>query len=99
MRKEKHYNILKRPLVTEKSSILAGEEGRHFLFEVEINSTKQDVKSAIENIFTVKVESINTVVVRGKKKRVGKILGKRKNWKKAYVLLKEGNTITFVEGV
>jgi len=99
MKKEKHFNIIKRPLITEKSAVLSGDEGRVHVYEVAVKATKDEIKDAIENIFDVSVESVNTVIIRGKTKRVGKIFGKRSNWKKAYVTLKEGSTINYVEGV
>jgi len=99
MKKEKHFDIISRPLLTEKSTAANDADKQVYLFEVAMNSKKQDVKNAIESIFDVKVDSVNTVIVRGKVKRVGKIMGKRNNWKKAYITLKEGYSINLVEGV
>jgi large subunit ribosomal protein L23 len=99
MKKEKHFDIIKRPLLTEKSTALSNASKQSYIFEVSLDSTKEEVKEAIEKVFNVQVESINTVVVGGKTKRVGRVIGKRSTWKKAYVTLKEGNEINLVEGV
>ena len=99
MKKERHFDIIKRPLLTEKSTAVNNAEKQIYLFEVSLKSKKQDVRDAVENIFDVKVDSVNTVLVRGKVKKVGRIMGKRSNWKKAYVTLKKGYSINLVEGV
>lgn len=99
MKKEKHFDIIKRPLLTEKSSALSNAQKQSYLFEVRLDSTKEEVKEAIEKVFNVEVASVNTVVVSGKVKRVGRGLGKRSTWKKAYVTLKDGHQINLVEGV
>ena len=85
--------------MTEKSSILADSDKQTYLFEVAIKSDKKEIQDAIENIFDVKVDSINTLIVRGKTKRVGRIFGKKSNRKKAYITLKDGYSINLVEGV
>lgn len=99
MKKFRHYEVIKRPLMTEKSAALSDAEKAAYLFEVDLKATKEDIKQAVEDVFEVQVENINTVIVRGKVKRVGRTFGKRSNWKKAYVTLKEGDNINFVEGV
>ncbi len=99
MKKEKHFDIIKRPLLTEKSAAKAEDVRQTYLFEVGIKSSKEEVKEAVEAVFDVKVHSVNTVIMRGKPKRVGRIHGKRMNWKKAYVTLKEGHQINLVEGL
>ncbi|HNW16319.1 MAG TPA: 50S ribosomal protein L23 [bacterium] len=99
MKKEKHFDIIKRPLLTEKSAVLSKDQKQSYVFEVKLDSTKEDVKEAVEKVFNVKVDSVNTVVVGGKTKRVGRTLGKRSTWKKAYVTLKEGHQINLVEGL
>ena len=83
------YQIIIKPLITEKSTILK-EEKNHYCFEVSRNANKHQVKKAIENIFQVKVKSVRVANVRGKVKRLGRNVGKRPDWKKAYVKLKEG---------
>ena len=91
--------IIRRPLVTEKSTILR-EEGNVLAFEVDPNANKIQVKSAVEERFKVKVEEVRLFNVRGKRKRMGRFVGKRRDWRKAYVRLKEGEKAPeFVEGV
>ncbi|HEY7744969.1 MAG TPA: 50S ribosomal protein L23 [Desulfuromonadales bacterium] len=88
------YRIIRQPLVTEKTS-LQKEAGRVVAFEVSIDANKIEIKQAVEKAFDVKVENVNTVLVAGKVKRVGRNFGKRSNWKKAYVTLAEGSNIDF----
>ena len=91
--------IIRRPLVTEKSTILR-EEGNVIAFEVDPNANKIQVKSAVEELFKVKVEDVRLFNVRGKMKRMGRFVGKRRDWRKAYVRLKEGEKAPeFIEGV
>jgi large subunit ribosomal protein L23 len=89
--------IVKRPLITEK-----GERNRaaaqQYAFEVHRDSTKIQVKGAVEKLFGVHVLAVRTSVQRGKEKRVGKNTGRRPNWKKAIVTLKQGETIPLFEG-
>jgi large subunit ribosomal protein L23 len=99
MKKEKHFDIIRRPLLTEKSTASADAEKQTYLFEVDMKSSKEDVKEAVESVFDVKVSSVNTVIMRGKPKRVGRITGNRSNWKKAYVTLMKGYQINLVEGL
>lgn len=87
------HQIIKRPLVTEKTS-LQKEVGQVVAFEVALNANKIEIKQAIEKAFSVKVKDVNTALTRGKVKRVGRNFGKRSNTKKAYVTLAEG-TIDF----
>ena len=89
-------DTLMRPLVTEKSTTVLGNE-RTYAFEVAVNATKQDVKRAVESFYGVGVEVVRTMVVRGKSKRAGRHFGRRKNWKKAYVTLVEGDSINVFE--
>jgi large subunit ribosomal protein L23 len=88
--------IVKRPLITEK-----GERNRaaaqQYAFEVHRDATKIQVKGAVEKIFGVHVLAVRTSVQRGKEKRVGKNIGRRPNWKKAIVTLKQGETISLFE--
>lgn len=91
--------IIRRPLVTEKSTILR-EEGNVIAFEVDPNANKIEVKKAVEELFKVKVEEVRLFNVRGKMKRMGRWVGKRRDWRKAYVRLKAGEKAPeFVEGV
>ncbi len=91
--------IIRRPLVTEKSTILR-EEGNVIAFEVDPNANKIEVKKAVEELFKVKVAEVRLFNVRGKMKRMGRWAGKRRDWRKAYVRLKEGEKAPdFIEGV
>ena len=91
--------IIRRPLVTEKSTILREEENV-LAFEVAGSANKIQVKQAVEELFKVKVEEVRLFNVRGKMKRMGRFVGKRRDWRKAYVRLKEGEKAPeFIEGV
>ena len=93
----KAYQVILKPLVTEKSSQLS--EYNKMVFSVPINATKLEVKSSIETIFSVKVKSVNTILLKGKVKRFKGVIGKRSNTKKAIVTLAPGNTIDLSAGV
>lgn len=86
-----YRDIIKAPIVTEKTAKLA--EGNVVTFSVDTKANKTQIKQAVENIFNVKVESVNTVNVRPKKKRVGRYTGTTNKVKKAIVKLKEGSSI------
>jgi large subunit ribosomal protein L23 len=90
------YDVIKRPLVTEKTSI-AREANRVIAFEVAREANKIEIKDAVQKLFSVQVDDVKTVNVAGKVKRVGKHTGKRSNWKKAYVTLTEGSSVDFFE--
>lgn len=92
-----HYDIIKRPLVTEKSNIQK-ETANQLTFEVDRQANRIEIRRAIEQIFNVKVASVRTMQVTGKVKRRGRILGKRRDWKKAIVTLRPGERIDFFEG-
>jgi large subunit ribosomal protein L23 len=92
------YQIIKQPLITEKGMRL-NEEGSTVVFRVDPRANKLQVKHAIEVLFNVKVLKVNTLNVEGKKRRVRYREGKRPDWKKAYVTLRDGDSITFFEGV
>lgn len=87
-------NVLLAPIVSEKSS-LAAEQNKRFVFKVRTTATKLQVKKAVESMFNVEVDSVQVLNVKGKVKRFGRALGKRSDWKKAYVKLKEGHDIEF----
>lgn len=89
-------DTLVRPLVTEKTTSLLGTD-RTYAFEVAIDATKPRIKQAVELHYGVQVASVTTAVVRGKVKRFGRFYGKRKNWKKAFVTLVEGQTLNLFE--
>ena len=91
-------HVLKRPLVTEKSAA-AKEADNVVSFVVDKGANKAEIKDSIEKIFKVAVESVRTVNMAGKRKRAGSKFGKRSNWKKAYVSLKDGESIEIFEGV
>ncbi len=88
------HQIIKKPLVTEKTS-LQKDAGQVVAFEVALDANKVEIKNAVEKAFNVKVAGVNTCVVAGKVKRVGRNFGKRSNRKKAMVTLAEGSTIDF----
>jgi len=90
------FDVIKRPLISEKTS-LEGEGKNIIAFEVASDANKIEIGKAVEQLFKVQVVAVNTAVVRGKVKRVGTRFGKRSNWKKAYVTLKEGSTVDFFE--
>ncbi len=94
MNKERLYQVLLAPHVSEKASI-AGESNQ-VVFKVATTATKLEIKKAVESLFEVKVKSVCTLNVKGKVKRFGKTLGSRNDWKKAYVTLHEGFDIDFM---
>lgn len=92
------YDIIRRPVITEKTSIQK-EESNQITFEVDKRANRVEIARAIETIFNVRVAKTRTVNVKGKWKRRGRILGKRRDWKKAVVTLVPGERIEFFEGV
>jgi len=94
--KEAHQ-IIRRPLVTEKST-QQKEASNQYAFEVHPKANKIEIQSAVERLFKVKVSQVRTSTVMGKVKRLGRRYGKRPDWKKAIVTLKEGDRIDFFEG-
>jgi large subunit ribosomal protein L23 len=86
--------ILEAPIISEKSTN-AAEKDRQFVFKVQKNATKKQVKHAVEIMFGVEVDTVQVLNVKGKQKRVGRSLGQRSDWKKAYVKLKSGHDIEF----
>jgi len=95
--KAEYYDIIRKPLVTEKST-MASENGA-VVFEVSIDSNKPQIKEAVEALFGVKVKAVNTSITKGKQKRFKGVLGRRKDIKKAYVTLEDGNTIDVTTGL
>ena len=95
--KPEHYDVIRKPIVTEKTT-MASENGA-VVFEVAIDSNKPTIKEAVESLFDVKVRAVNTTITKGKSKRFRGMLGKRKDVKKAYVTLEEGNTIDVSTGL
>jgi large subunit ribosomal protein L23 len=92
------YQVLKGPVDTEKSN-LQKEQHNRLTFEVDPSANRIEISKAVEKIFNVKVKAVRTMNVKGKTKRRGKIIGKRKDWKKATVTLMPGQRINFFEGV
>jgi large subunit ribosomal protein L23 len=90
-------DVVKRPLITEKSE-RGREVAQQYAFEVHRDATKIQVKNAVEKLFGVHVTAVRTAIARGKNKRVGRNIGRRPNWKKAIVTLREGETISLFEG-
>ena len=92
------YQVLKRPLVTEKTNALR-DSRNDYAFEVASNANKVEIRQAIETLFGVKVKAVRSAVVRGKHRRTRTGYGQRPNWKKAIVTLHEGQEIELFEGV
>jgi large subunit ribosomal protein L23 len=91
-------NVLRRPLITEKTTVIR-DDGRTLVFQVAVDANKIDIKKAVESLLGSKVESVRTSLAHGKFKRQGKYVGRRSDWKKAYVKLAEGAKIPeFLEG-
>jgi large subunit ribosomal protein L23 len=95
--KPQHYDVIRKPIITENAT-MASENGA-VVFEVAIDANKPGIKEAVETLFGVKVKAVNTTITKGKVKRFRGQLGKRKNVKKAYVTLEEGNTIDVSTGL
>ncbi len=97
MKVELYYDLIKRPIISEKSTLLA--EQNKYVFQVDCNATKSQIKAAIEKIFSVKVKSVNTIKIQGKIKRFRGILGKKNDYKKAIVTLMKDNHIDISGGI
>ncbi|MEN8831635.1 LSU ribosomal protein L23P [Pacificibacter maritimus] len=95
--KSELYDVIRKPIITEKAT-MASENGA-VVFEVAIDSNKPQIKEAVETLFGVKVKAVNTSITKGKAKRFRGMLGKRKDVKKAYVTLEEGNSIDVSTGL
>ena len=93
----KSYKIIRQPIVTEKATKLS--EYNKVVFEVAYKSNKNEIKGAVEKLFSVKVKSVNIINIKGKVKRFKGVLGKRNDIKKAIITLEEGNTIDISAGV
>ena len=90
----KYYNVLLTPVVSEKSTLVA-EKNNQYVFKVDKRANKNDVKNAIELFFNVTVTAVQILNRKGKEKRYGRTIGRRSHEKKAYVSIKEGQTIKF----
>ena len=95
MNLERLYQIILKPVISEKTTNVADQHGQ-VVFQVLSDATKEEVKQAVELLFEVKVKSVQVANVRGKTKRFGRVEGKRSSWKKAYVSLQEGHDIDFL---
>ncbi len=94
MSQERLMKVLLAPLVSEKTARI-GDSNRQYAFKVVPDATKPEIRQAVETLFDVKVTGVQVANMRGKMKRFGQTLGKRSNWKKAYVTLAEGQDIDF----
>ncbi|ARO15551.1 ribosomal protein L23 [Ketogulonicigenium robustum] len=95
--KPEQYDVIRKPIVTEKATLAS--ESNAVVFEVAIDATKPQIKGAVEALFGVKVKAVNTTITKGKVKRFRGVVGTRKDVKKAYVTLVEGNTIDVSTGL
>jgi large subunit ribosomal protein L23 len=87
-----YHSVIRHPCITEKNTALRTSQNK-YVFEVKPNATKPQIKKAVEKLFNVTVDSVNTIVVKGKKKRMGRFAGYRSDWKKAIVKVRAGQTI------
>ncbi|KKA44786.1 MULTISPECIES: 50S ribosomal protein L23 [Salinivibrio] len=94
---ERILKVLRAPHISEKAT-MAAENNNTVVFKVAKEATKKEIKAAVEKLFEVEVKSVRTLLVKGKTKRQGMREGRRSDWKKAYVALKEGQDIDFVGG-
>ena len=92
------YQVIKKILITEKSTIVREESNKYF-FEVDRRANKVEIGKAVEKLFNVKVVDVSVMQVLGKKKRMDRLIGQKRSWKKAIVTLVAGNRIEIAEGV
>jgi len=88
----KTTDVIRKPLITEKTTVMR-DDGRTLVFQVAMDANKIDIKRAVELLFGSKVESVRTALAHGKMKRQGRYVGRRSDWKKAYVKLREGEKL------
>jgi len=98
MNQERLLNVIRAPHISEKSA-MAGELGNQYVFKVAVDATKPEIKAAVESVFNVSVEAVQVVNVKGKVRRTKNGLGRRNDWKKAYVSLADGQQIDFTAAV
>ena len=96
-RQQRLMQVLLGPAVSEKSTMV-GDKHNQYVFRVERTATKTDVKAAVQLMFKVEVEGVQVLNVKGKEKRTGRFIGRRKGWKKAFVSVKAGQEINFADG-
>ena len=89
----KYHSIIRYPSITEKNTSMRETQNK-YVFEVIRTATKPEIKEAVEKLFAVTVLSVNTILVKGKKKRMGRNVGYRSDWKKAIIRIQEGQTIS-----
>lgn len=92
------FRVLVAPVQTERSSVLK-ELGNVYVFKVDLKSTKLEIKYAVEKLFSVNVLQVNTQIVRGKAKRNARTVFKKSNWKKAFITIREGQSLSLTEGL
>ena len=97
MNQQRLMQVLLAPQISEKATFIA-DKNRQVIFRVASDATKPEVKAAVELLFKVDVEAVQIANVKGKQKKFGRFMGSRNNWKKAYVCLKPGQEINFVDG-
>ena len=97
MNEERLMKVLVAPLISEKSSV-AAEQNNQYVFKVTTDATKPEIKAAVELLFEVKVDSVKVANVKGKTKRFGQRMGRRSDWKKAYISLQAGQEIDLLGG-
>ncbi len=95
--KPEHYDVIRKPIITEKATMTSENGG--VVFEVAMEANKPQIKAAVETLFGVKVKAVNTTITKGKAKRFRGQPGRRRDVKKAYVMLEEGNTIDVSTGL
>lgn len=95
MNLERLYTVLEGPHISEKSTVIADSAGQ-VVFRVTPDANKREVKEAVERLFEVRVVDVRTARAKGKRKRFGRVNGRRRDWKKAYVTLAEGHDIDFL---
>ena len=97
MKIKTEYDIIKRPIITEKLTFIQEENANIVGFIVDKKATKPEIKKAVEKIFNVKVKKVRVINMKGKPKRFGRFEGRRSSFKKAYVILEKGQKINFIE--
>lgn len=97
MNEERLLQVILAPVISEKATMLA-DKREQVIFRVATNATKPEIKAAVELLFKVEVKSVQVANVKGKNKRFGRFMGKRSDWKKAFVALKPGQELNFAAG-
>ena len=95
MNQERIFTVLREPHISEKVSVL-GEVANQYAFKVSVDATKAEIREAIETIFKVSVKNVSTVNVKGKTKKTARGMSRKKNWKKAYVTVAQGQELDYM---